>query len=168
VHNLPGARSLIAENWLANAAPKDGTSSGFPLLSSRRCSATARGACLQSRFNVVSGYRASDGIALALERVVERAVATQRDEIARLKGRPGRRNIKSSAMEKANRAAEAGRSAESQAWSTKTKLTNVEKTVKAAAPHTAPGIQPLVVPFIEGISALTAMLISLRHRQSRL
>jgi hypothetical protein len=67
---------------------------------------------------------------------LQRTVAAQRDEIARLKGGPGRPNIKPSGMEKATEPKSDRPSAErAKRGPTRTKLTiHEEKTVKASAP----------------------------------
>ena len=68
---------------------------------------------------------------------LQRTVSVLRDEIARLKGGPGRPNIKPSGMEKATEPTPetpAGKE-HPQRGPTRTKLTiNEEKTVKVAAP----------------------------------
>jgi hypothetical protein len=73
-----------------------------------------------------------------LEEVAElrRTVAAQRDEIARLKGGPGRPNIKPSGMDKATEPQPAGtRGARRRRGSTKAKLAiHEERTLKAEAP----------------------------------
>src|SRR5438067_4470138 len=72
-----------------------------------------------------------------LEQVAElqRTVAAQRDEIARLKGGPGRPNIKPSGMEQASEPKPAGSSPRRPRGSTRSKLSiDEERTVKVAAP----------------------------------
>jgi hypothetical protein len=72
-----------------------------------------------------------------LEQVTElqRANAALRDEIARLKGGPGRPTIKPSGMEKATEPPKSGGPQSPKRGPTKTKLTiNEQKTVKVAAP----------------------------------
>jgi len=66
---------------------------------------------------------------------LQRTVAALRDEIARLKGGPGRPNIKPSGMEKATEPPKQGGQQSTKRGHTKTKLTiNEEKIVKVAAP----------------------------------
>jgi len=66
---------------------------------------------------------------------LERTVASLRDEIARLKGGPGRPNIKPSGMEKATEPPKPVGQQSPKRGPTKAKLTiNEEKTVKVAAP----------------------------------
>ena len=72
-----------------------------------------------------------------LEQVAElqRTVAAQRDEIARLKGGPGRPSIKPSGMEQATEAKPAGSNPRRPRGSTRSKLSiDEERTVKVAAP----------------------------------
>jgi hypothetical protein len=65
---------------------------------------------------------------------LQRTVATLRDEIARLKGGPGRPNIKPSGMEKATEPLKPGGQQSPKRGPTKTKLTiHEERTVKVAA-----------------------------------
>ena len=72
-----------------------------------------------------------------LEQVAElqRTVAAQRDEIARLKGGPGRPNIRPSGMEQATEAKPAGSNQRRPRGGTRWKLSiDEERTVKVAAP----------------------------------
>src|SRR5713101_7699561 len=72
-----------------------------------------------------------------LEQVAElqRTVAAQRDEIARLKGGPGRPNIRPSGMEQATEAKPAGSNRRRPRGGTRSKLSiDEERTVKVAAP----------------------------------
>jgi hypothetical protein len=72
-----------------------------------------------------------------LEEVVElrRTVAAQRDEIARLKGGPGRPNIKPSGMEQATDPKPPGSQQRNPRGSTRSKLSiDEERNVKLAAP----------------------------------
>jgi hypothetical protein len=72
-----------------------------------------------------------------LEQVAElqRTVAAQRDEIARLKGGPGRPNIRPSGMEQATEAKPAGSNRLRPRGGTRSKLSiDEERTVKVAAP----------------------------------
>ena len=72
-----------------------------------------------------------------LEQVAElqRTVAAQRDEIARLKGGPGRPNIRPSGMEQATEAKPAGSNQRRPRGGTRSKLSiDEERTVKVAAP----------------------------------
>src|ERR1700682_5006941 len=72
-----------------------------------------------------------------LEQIAElqRTVAAQRDEIARLKGGPGRPSIKPSGMEQATEAKPAGSNPRRPRGSTRSKLSiDEERTVKVAAP----------------------------------
>ncbi len=72
-----------------------------------------------------------------LEQVAElqRTVAAQRDEIARLKGGPGRPNIKPSGMEQASEPKPAGSNQRPPRGSTRSKLSiDEERTVKVATP----------------------------------
>src|ERR1700675_361221 len=72
-----------------------------------------------------------------LEEVAElqRTVAAQRDEIARLKGGPGRPNIKPSGMERETEPKPPGSQQRRPRGSTRSKLSiNEERTVKVVAP----------------------------------